>query len=226
MLLFAVPEFTGTLQNKEKIEFEYWLLRVKRNLSKGCWDVPLAAQLWQSLRCLLLPSSHWYPCPAPAPWKGLQPPYLATVSHILLTIFFLFPMVFPAILFALYTVTSETSPKCELSLQYLCNPWVWLSKDHPEVLFCEQWTVCDNCSSDQISLQYWCARFSGFLLALLPHFYPHYGFSSLGFLAQMQFPWLGYSTTALPITLAPTPLRLSSAFLFLFLEHSVHCINL
>lgn len=226
MLLCVVPEFRGTLQNEEKIKFGYWLYAE----NKGCWDVPLAAQPWQSLCCLLLPSSHWQPCPAPAPWKDLQLPQLVTVSHILKT--FMFAMIFPAILFALYTVTSSWDILNLSSLKMYCHCSTSATirfdsgRDHPEVLFCEQWTAYDNCSSDHISLQDSCASFSVVLLTLLPHFNPHHGFSPLGFLAQAQFPWLGYSTTALPIALAPTPSRLSSAFWFLFLQHSVHCISL
>lgn len=55
-------------------------------------------------------------------------------------------MIFPAILFALYTVTSETfwiyhpqNMHCPCSSSASIS--FGLGKDHPEVLLCEQWAV-------------------------------------------------------------------------------------
>lgn len=210
----------------EQGENRIWVLvvcRAKRMLRcpTGCSAVTIP----------LLPPPPIQPLTATSCWKDLQLPHLVIFSHILIT--FVFPMIFPAILFALDTVTSETSWIYHSQSMYChCSSSsalrFGLGKDHPEVLLCEQWTVYGNCRSDQISLQYWCASFSVLLLVLLSHFYPHHSFSPLGFLAQTQFPWLGYSATALPTSLPPTPssTSLSSAFLFLFLQHSVHCISL
>lgn len=111
---------------------------------------------------------------------------LATDSHTLIT--FVFPMIFPAILFALYTVTSEISWIYHSQNVYCPCSSFGSGKGHPEVLFREQWTAMTAvavsrfpCNTDVQASQLFSWLFSHILtltMASLP-------FSS--FLAQTVF---------------------------------------